>query len=104
METIKFDLKDYYIVVNLKDEEVAIVCKEAVEELGKHSKRIYDFPCEKPVKNIELIEDYLHIYFQDKTDFQIKLQSSSEIVLDYFSAEGELIDVVGAWEFWGDFA
>ena len=71
--------------------------------------REYGIP--RPIKEIQYDHEpmtYIRIYFEDgietnEDDFlQIKLESSSTIVLDMFNKDGELLDEFGAWDFWND--
>lgn len=105
MNTLKLDLQDYRIGISTNLDTIKFVCKEILQEHGMEGfeERTYDLP----IKNIVDIEvdmvpmKYIRIYYDDNTYIQVKLESSHEIVLDYFDQRGnELLSEYGAWDFY----
>jgi len=99
MEAIRLSLPNYYIVIGIEQKILSFVCEETKMEADMDPTRIYDIP-DVEVKSVDLLGEYIHIYFVDKTFYQVKLQSNSEIIIDHFTIEGELITEIGAWDFW----
>lgn len=94
MNRIKLETPHYKIKISFNLNTVVINCKEAT------SSREYDLPCINVVDfEFDSVTGYLYIFFEDKTFYQIKLESENEIVIDHFHNNGELISEVGAWDF-----
>ena len=73
--------------------------------------RVYKIPSMTSVYDVQFDEEpmrYIRIYFEDGPEthqgdfYQIKLESSSTIVIDHFNAKGDLVEEIGAWDFWND--
>jgi hypothetical protein len=98
MKNINLEIAWYYVVISLDLKKFSFACKDEGVEPGR-SIRTYDLP-DLEVNSVDLNETYLYINFIDGTQYQIKFESANEIVIDYFTVEGNLIDGIGAWDFY----
>lgn len=105
MKSINLETPDFKVKIYLLSGIIEFVCKEIVQEFDMEGceQRVYDIP-KIGVDKFEHDSErgYFYIYFSDKTFYQIKFESSCEIIIDHFTNEGELIDEVGAWNFYDE--
>lgn len=100
MNEVKIDTEHYVVTVNSRVNDVHILCKETKMEYDMDPTRIYSLPHDiDEVHYTNETMEYIHIHF-DEGFYQLKLESSNEIVLDHYSNKGDLIEEVGAWDFW----
>lgn len=105
MKTIKLNTPDFKVTVDFEKREINFFCKEVRQEfdLEGYEERTYDFP-KTDVEKFEHDSNlgYFYIYFSDNTFYQIKFESSCEIIIDHFTNKGELVSEVGGWNFYDE--
>jgi len=105
MKLLHINNSDYNVAIMFAKNLITFSCRaiEGDEDYKGKVRRTYDLP-KKEVIRTEFSEQdwgrYIHIYFEDNTFWQIKLESAHEIVLDHFQNNGELITEIGAWDFY----
>ena len=108
MKEIILDIADYKVVINLQKKIISFVCRETAQEhdMKESSYREYDLPSQAEVIKVNAdVEEhdtmrYITINFDDNTFLQVKLESRTDIVLDHWETEGDIIEEMGAWCFW----
>jgi hypothetical protein len=95
MEKTTFSTVNYNVTV--EKWTLTVECKKA------DSTRIYDLPM--AVRDVSIDTElfpYVLIFFPDGTHYQLKLESPNEIVIDHFDSDDEIIDEIGAWDFFDE--
>jgi len=103
MNTLRLDTPHYNILMMFNLNSISLTCKEVRQEAGMEDmcNRTYDLPSVNIADfEYDATTGYIYIFFEDKTHWQIKLESSHEIVLDRFKNDGDLITEIGAWDFY----
>lgn len=103
MKALNFETQHYKIKLDLAALTLVFVCKEILQEfeMEGHEERTYDIP-KKKIDNVEYdsVIEYIFIRFVDGSYYQVKLESSCEIVIDHFDEKDELIKEIGCWNFY----
>jgi len=103
MNTIKLETPHYNILLMLNLNSISFTCKEVAQdpEIKEQANRTYDLPAVNIADfEYDSVIGYVYIYFEDKTFWQVKLESPNEIVIDHFKNDGDLITEIGAWDFY----
>ena len=89
MKRIELQVGDWYVDINLKEREVVFTNVN----MPKLWNRAYDLPNKKDIDNLQLLDDTLYLYFEDKTYYDINLSDNQTIIIDEYNQDEHIQEI-----------
>ena len=87
MKRIELQVGDWYVNINLIENEIVFTHVDMPETWN----RAYDLP--KKVDNLQLIDDAIYLYFEDKTYYNINLSDNQTIIIDEYNQDDHIQEI-----------